>query len=130
MNAHNRILEKTSRERYKKVGRKYVLCNDIDAYEGLEKGWWLVWVRDGCKTIRKMVYPQRSEVEAVVRENAEKISQILIEASIPKQGGELSAEAKKDWEALVTKHGQAFASVLYPSINDIAEQISEKLIQK
>jgi hypothetical protein len=130
MNAHNRILEKTSRERYKKVGNKYVLCNDVDAYEGLEEGWWLVWVRDGCKSMRQMVYPQNSEAEALIRENADKILKILIEATAPKHGVELNAEAKKDWEELVAKHGKAFASVYFPSINDVAESIIAKLINK
>jgi hypothetical protein len=130
MNAHNTILQKTSRERYKKVGKKYVLCNDIDAYEGLEEGWWLVWVRDGSKTIRRMVRPQESEIEATIKQNADKILKILIEASAPKQSVELNAEAKKDWEELVAKHGKAFGSVLFPSINDVAESIIAKLINK
>jgi hypothetical protein len=130
MNAHNTILQKTSRERYKKVGKKYVLCNDIDAYEGLEEGWWLVWVRDSSKTIKRMVRPQESEIEATIKQNADKILKILIEASAPKQSVELNAEAKKDWEELVAKHGKAFGYVLFPSINDVAENIIAKLINK
>jgi hypothetical protein len=130
MNAHNTILQKTSRERYKKVGKKYVLCNDIDAYEGLEEGWWLVWVRNNSKTIKRMVRPQESETEAAIKQNADKILKILIEASKPEHKVKLSDEAQKDWEELVVKHGQSFASVLFPSINDVAESIIAQLINK
>ena len=75
MKAYQQILEKTNRQRYKKIGNRYVLCNDFDAYEGLEEGFWLVWVRQGWTSIKKMVYPANAEILAAAKLKEEKLKE-------------------------------------------------------
>lgn len=131
MKAYQQILEKASRDRYKKVGNRYVLCNDFDAYEGLEKGFWLVHVREGCTSIKKMVYPANAEIAAAAKLKEEKLLEVIREASDARPSKRpISPEARADWEAFVAKHGQEFSTLEYPSLQENAEKIIKILLDK
>lgn len=132
MNAKDRIDHKESAlTRYKKVGKKYIICNDFDAYEGLEKGWWLVKVADGCKSIRSCVYPARAELLAAARDKEDQLCNIIRKAgearpkSLP-----LSDQARKDWEWFIERNGKEFNTLEFPSIQENAEQIVKALLEK
>jgi len=131
MKAYQQILEKTNRDRYKKVGKKYVLCNDFDAYEGLEKGFWLVQVRAGSTSIKKMVYPANAEVAAAAKLKEEKLLDVIREASEARPSKKpISPEALADWNALIAKHGNEFSTLEYPSFYENAEKIIQILLDK
>ena len=132
MNALTRISCKEDQKHYKKVGRKYVQVNDPCATEGLRKGWWLVHVQDGCTSTRAQVHPSRAEIDAAIRENSEKITDILMDASKPElqKSIPISPELQSDWNAFIAKHGKEMAKVYYPSIYDVAEKIIIELTKR
>lgn len=131
MKAYQQILEKSNRDRYKKVGKKYVLCNDFDAYEGLEKGFWLVQVRQGWTSIKKMVYPANAEILAAAKLKEEKLLDIIRDASEARPSKRpISPEALADWQALIAKHGKEFSMLEYPSFQENAEKIIKILLDK
>lgn len=128
MNAKQRIELKQDRARYKKVGRKYVLCNDFDAYEGLEDGWWLVKVAPSCKTIRACVYPAKAELMAAIKDKEDQIIEVIRKASecrprnIP-----LSQEELEDWRSFIKKYPH-WNMLEYPSFSENAEEILKILV--
>ena len=130
MNASTRIYERMSNQLYKKVGRKYVPASDAYAYDGLREGWWLVKVSPGCTSIRQNLYPHKAEIEAAAKDKEEDIMEIIREASEakPKEGVRLSEEARADWNALIDKHGKEFSVIYYPSHQDVATKIMDKLL--
>lgn len=131
MKAYQQILDKSDRDRYRKVGKKYVLCNDFDAYEGLEKGFWLVQVREGRTSIKRMVYPANAEITAAAKLKEEKLLDVIREASEARPSKRpISPEALADWKALVAKHGQEFSTLEYPSWQENAEKIIKILLDK
>ena len=131
MKAYQQILDKSDRDRYRKVGKKYVLCNDFDAYEGLEKGFWLVQVREGCTSIKRMVYPANAEIAAAAKLKEEKLLDVIREASEARPSKlPISPEALADWNAFIAKHGQEFSMLQYPSWQENAEKIIEILLDK
>lgn len=131
MKALDRIAYKEESTLYRKKGRKYVPVSDPYAYEGLDKGWWLVQVREGCTSIRAAVYPHRAEVEAAIKEKADKIEDILFEATQARpKNRTISPEFRKDWEALIEKHGKEMSVFEYDSIAGISEKIITKLTEK
>jgi hypothetical protein len=131
MNAETRIQSKEQRRRYRKVGRKYVLCNDLDAYEGLEKGWWLVKVAEGVTSIRACVRPAKAELLAAARDKSEQLMKIIREASEarPRSGRPISEQAKKDWAWFISKHGEEFNTLEYPSLQENSEKIIEAILE-
>lgn len=131
MKAYQQILDKSDRDRYKKVGKKYVLCNDFDAYEGLEKGFWLVQVREGRTSIKRMVYPANAEITAAAKIKEEKLLDVIREASEARPSKlPISPEALADWNAFIAKHGQEFSMLQYPSWQENAEKIIKILLDK
>ena len=130
MNASTRIYEKMANQLYKKVGRKYVPASDAHAYDGLREGWWLVKVSPGCTSIRQSLYPYKAELEAAAKDKEEDIMNIIREATkaTPKEGVPLSEEARADWSAFIAKHGKEFSVIYYPSHNDVATKIMDKLL--
>lgn len=131
MKAYQQILDKSDRDRYRKVGKKYVLCNDFDAYEGLEKGFWLVQVREGCTSIKRMVYPANAEIAAAAKLKEEKLLDVIREASEARPSKlPISPEALDDWNAFIAKHGQEFSMLQYPSWQENAEKIIKILLDK
>jgi hypothetical protein len=131
MKAYQQILDKSDRDRYRKVGKKYVLCNDFDAYEGLEKGFWLVQVREGRTSIKRMVYPANAEITAAAKIKEEKLLDVIREASEARPSKlPISPEALADWNAFIAKHGQEFSMLQYPSWQENAEKIIKILLDK
>jgi hypothetical protein len=131
MKAYQQILNKSDRDRYRKVGNRYVLCNDFDAYEGLEKGFWLVQVREGYTSIKRMVYPANAEIAAAAKLKEEKLLDVIREASEARPSKlPISPEALADWNAFIAKHGQEFSMLQYPSWQENAEKIIKILLDK
>jgi hypothetical protein len=131
MKAYQQILDKSNRDRYRKVGKKYVLCNDFDAYEGLEKGFWLVQVREGSTSIKKMVYPANAEIAAAAKLKEEKLLDVIREASEARPSkNPISPEALSDWNTFIAKHGKEFSMLQYPSFQENAEKIIQILLDK
>ena len=130
MNASTRIYDKMNQIRYKKVGRKYVQDNDPWAYEGLREGWWLVKVAPGSTSIRQQVYPSRAEISAAAKDKEDQLIAIIREASEARPSKRpISPEAHADWKAFVSKHGDEFSSLEYPSMQENAEKIIELLLK-
>ena len=127
-----KIYDKMNQIRYKKVGRKYVQDNDPCAYDGLREGWWLVKVAPGSTSIRQQVYPSRAEISAAAKDKEDELVKIIREASEakPKEGVPLSEQALKDWKHFVSKHGEEFNTLYYPSFHENADKIVEALLTK
>jgi hypothetical protein len=130
MNASTRIYEKMANQLYKKVGRKYVPTSDPFAYEGLREGWWLVKVSSGCTSIRQALFPYKAELEAAAKDKEDAIMDIIREATEakPKEGIPLSEEARADWTAFIAKHGKEFSVIYYPSHQEVATKIMDKIL--
>jgi len=132
MKAEERTHWKESRRRYRKVGRKYVLCNDLDAYEGLEKGWWLVKVAEGVTSIRACVRPAKAELLAAAKDKEDELIEIIRKASEarPRSGVPISEQARMDWEWFIRRNGVEFNMLEFPSFQENAEKIIEALLEK
>jgi hypothetical protein len=132
MNAMNRIYAKQDQILYKKKGNKYVQANDVSVLDGLREGWYLVRVEDGCKSIYHSVYPAKAEILAAAKSKRDELVKIIREASEakPKEGVPLSEQALKDWKHFVSKHGEEFNTLYYPSFHENADKIVEALLTK
>ena len=130
MNASTHIHNKMANQLYKKVGRKYVPTSDPFAYEGLREGWWLVKVTPGCTSIRQAVQPHKAELEAAAKDKEDVIMDIIRKSTEakPKEGIPLSEEARADWNALVAKHGKELSVIYYPSHQEVATRIMDKIL--
>lgn len=130
MNAYSNILVKQSNQLYKKVGRKYIPANDDYALDGLREGWWLVKVAPGSTSIRQQVHPLKAEISAAARDKADELLQIIREASEAKPAKiPISPTALADWQAFISKHGDEFSSLQFPSMQENAEKIIEALLK-
>ena len=119
---------KENQIRYKKVGRKYVQCNDPYAYDGLREGYWLVRVTPGCTSIRQYVFDCAPEVQAALNTAVENIVPIISKAmefrpAIPN----LSEEFVKEFQELKNKYPDELRMLHGPAVYDIAREIVEKL---
>jgi hypothetical protein len=117
---------------YKKVGKKYVQASDPWAYTGLREGWWLVKVSGGCTSVRSTVYPAKAEILSAAKDKEDQLVDIIRKASEakPKEGVPISEEARKDWEWFISKHGEEFNTIYYPSFQENAEKIVDALLEK
>ena len=132
MNAKTKIYEKMNNQLYKKVGNRYVPQNDPYAYDGLREGWWLIKVQPGCTSIRQCLRPAKAELQAAIKDKEDalvdiisKASEARLSASVP-----LSEQAKADWEWFISKHGNEFNSLYYPSVQENAVKIVNALLDK
>lgn len=132
MNASMRIYDKESSRLYKRVGKKYVPCNDPYALDGLREGWWLVKIGEGFKSMRACVYPAKAELQAAIKDKEDKIVDIILECTNarPKEGVPMSDQARKDWQWFIDKHGKEFNTLYYPSFAEAAEKIVKALTEK
>jgi hypothetical protein len=130
MKAFDRIANETIL--YKKVGKKYVQASDPWAYSGLCEGWWLVKVEAGSTSIRSAVYPAKAEVLAAAKDKEDELVDIIRKASEakPKEGVPMSEQARKDWEWFISKHGEEFNTIYYPSFRENAEKIVDAILKK
>ena len=130
MKAIDRIANETVL--YKKVGKKYVQASDPWAYSGLREGWWLVKVEAGSTSIRSVVYRAKAEVLAAAKDKEDELMDIIRKASEakPKEGVPMSEQARKDWEWFISKHGEEFNTIYYPSFRENAEKIVDAILKK
>jgi hypothetical protein len=131
MKAIERVYLRQDQIRYKKVGRKYIQDNDPCAYDGLREGWWLVKVSKGCTSIRAAIYPAKAELQAAIKDKEDEIMEVIRKASEARpQQRPISEQARKDWEWFIARNGKEFNTLEYPSIQENAEKIIEKLLEK
>ena len=130
MSPKEQIEYKEEKVRYKKVGRQYVpVSSEFDA-SGLEKGWYLVKIGEGFTSYRCNVNPDNVKVECAVRDAADKVVDILREAHKARPSKKLTKEQKKDWDKLNAKHPGIFDFIQYDSLQRMAEEIVEKLLEE
>jgi hypothetical protein len=130
MTAKERIDWKEGDRRYRKVGRRYILCNDMDAYQGLEKGYWLVKVAEGLTSIRACVRPSKAELLAAAKDKEDELIEIIRKASEAKPvKNPISPEALADWQAFIHRHGNEFSSLQFPSFQENVEKIISCLLE-
>ena len=88
---------------YEKRGRRYVPVAEENAFAGIPEGWWLVHVKPGGLSSRRMLTPAHAEVEAAMR----LAEDVMVEAMRRKQGAsDLNprpyrdpAKARRAWKA-------------------------------
>ena len=130
MLAQHKIYDKMNQQLYRKVGRKYVAETDPYALDGLREGWWLVKVAPGSTSIRQAVYPAKAEISAAAKDKSDELLQIIREASEAKPAKiPVSPEALADWQEFISKHGDEFTSLQFPSMQENAERIVEALLK-
>jgi hypothetical protein len=98
----------------------------------LREGWWLIKVSPGCTSIRQQVFPSKAEIDAAIRDKEDVLIDIIRECceAKPKEGVPLSEQALSDWRRFIAKHGEEFNMLHYPSLQECAEKIIKKIIEK
>lgn len=115
---------------YRKVGKKFVPVNDPYAYDGLRNGFWLIEIKDGSTSIRQEIYPDKAPITAAARNLEDKLVSIIRKASEAKPSSiPLTDEEKKDWDKFITKHGDRFNTLAYPSMQQNAEDIVAAILK-
>ena len=126
-----RAAAKEDQRLYRKVGNKFVPVNDPYAYDGLREGFWLIKIDKGCTSIRQQIYPEKAPLTAAARLIEDKLVNIILKASEARpMKTALTPEQKKDWDKFISKHGDSFSTLAYPSIQENAEKIVAALIDK
>jgi hypothetical protein len=116
---------------YRKVGKKFVPANDPYSYDGLREGFWLIHIKEGCTSIRQQIHPEKSAITAAARLIEDKLVDIIRKASEARPVNiPLTPEQKKDWEKFIAKHGDAFNTLCYPSIQENAEKILMAIVDE
>ena len=117
---------------YKKIGRRYVPVHDSEAYDGLPNGCWLVLIEGGSTRTKKCIQPANAALEFAAILKTQKIVDYLYEVS----------KAKPTSVPLTKKQLQLFKQIQklppkdqllswqYDSLNDMAEKILEKILEK
>lgn len=126
-----RAASKEDQRVYRKVGKKYVPVNDPYAYDGLREGFWLIKIEKGCTSIRQQIYPDKAPLTAAARLIEDKLIGIIRKASEARPvKTALTPEQKKDWEKFIAKHGEAFNTLCYPSMQENAEKIIMAIVDE
>lgn len=113
---------------YARKGGRYVQVNDPWAYSGLREGTFLVKVQPNCTTIRQMVWPDRAEIDAALRDLEDELVDLIRKASEARPRNQtLTPAEKKAWDHLVKVGGESFSIITYDSIAGIAETISKRV---
>lgn len=127
MNAKESVENKENQVRYKKVGRRYeAVSTEFDTF-GLEKGWYLVKIGDGCTSYRQQVRPNNAEADAAFRNAEDKMVEILREAHEARPTRKLTKKQLKDWNEIKQKHPDVFDMIQYDSLQGIAEKIIKEV---
>jgi hypothetical protein len=120
-----------SQRLYRKVGKKFVPANDPYAYTGLHNGFWLVHVKEGCTSIRQQIFPNKAPLTAAAQLIEDKLIDIIRKASEARPAkASLTTEEKKDWDKFISKHGNSFNTLCYPSIQENAEKIIMAIVDE
>lgn len=126
-----RAASKEDQRLYRKVGRKYVPTNDPYGYDGLRDGFWLIHIKEGCTSIRQQIYPNKAPLTAAARLVEDKLVDIIRKASEARPANNtLTPEQKKNWDKFTAKHGDAFNTLTYPSIQENAEKIIMAIVDE
>lgn len=122
-------MKTSDRTLYKKVGNKYIPCNDPHALDGLANGCWLVKVEKGSTSIRQCIEPAHASADFAYWMMSDKIADVLSKA----------CEARPKQKLLTTREQaalKAFYDVMgeekllyfeYPAIQDIADTLTRKI---
>lgn len=112
---------------YEKVGRRYRPVQDTTAMEGLSNGSWLITVRDGRTTCRKVLDAGAGlELLAACEHLADWIAEALAEHAQARPGRALTSLERKAWEAWCAVMGEEGTLTLeQPSVREIAERVVE-----
>ena len=125
------IREREKRKLYKKVNGRYVEANDMDCYEGLREGWWLVWVKPGGTSMRSVLCPDNAEIEAAMMEAEDKIVDILSKAVTAKpRKKEIPVDFARAWQRMVEKYGDEMSLLHYDSLYDVAKNILKAVLDR
>jgi hypothetical protein len=126
-----RAAAKEDQRLYRKVGKKFIPANDPYSYDGLREGFWLIHITQGCTSIRQQIYPEKSAITAATRLIEDRLIDIIRKASEARPRNiPLTPEQKKDWEKFIAKHGEAFNTLCYPSIQENAEKILMAIVDE
>jgi hypothetical protein len=123
------IKAKESQRLFRKQGKKYIPVNDPYILDGLQKGWWLVKVDEGCTSIRAQVYPDKAHITAAARDMGEKLADIIRKACQARPSKRpCTPEMLKHWNKWTKLCGNEMSSLEYPSFHDNAQEIMDALI--
>jgi hypothetical protein len=130
-NVTARAAAKEDQRVYRKAGKKFVPVNDPYAYDGLREGFWLIKIDKGCTSIRQQIYPDKAPLTAATRLIEDRLIDIIRKASEARPRNiPLTPEQKKDWEKFIAKHGDAFNTLCYPSMQENAEKILMAIVDE
>jgi hypothetical protein len=117
---------------YKKIGRRYVPICDSEAYQGLSNGCWLVTVEKGSVRTKQAIQPANAALEFAAILKTQKIVDYLYQVS----------QARPTSTPLTKKQQELFKRIQklppkdqllhwqYDSLQDMAEKILEKILEK
>ena len=84
----------------------------------------------GSTSIRQAVYPAKAEISAAAKDKSDELLQIIREASEAKPAKiPITPEALANWQEFISKHGDEFTSLQFPSMQENAERIVEALLK-
>lgn len=111
---------------YEKIGRRYLPVQDTTAMEGLYNGSWLITVRDGRTTCRKVLDAEAGlELLAACEHLADWIAEALAEHAQCQPRGPLTSLERQAWEAWCAVMGKEGTLTLeQPSVREIAERVA------
>lgn len=118
---------------YEKVGRRYKPVADTLAYEGLSAGLWLVVVKPGMKSIRRLLDPEYPEIEAALYEYHECVVEALRQAhEAEPETRPLTPTEQRAWQAYskILKGDAQRMRLVRKSMSDIADAAAEALRKK
>lgn len=115
---------------YKKVGRRYVPVKQMETWDYYPEGFWLVHIKPGCKSITRLIDPDRAALEAIKRLNADVLADLLLKASAARTDKEPVTPAQREaWEACRRAFGGMFY-VVYPSAQEIVSKFIDLAAQE
>lgn len=112
---------------YEKRGRRYYPIAESDAFDAIPEGYWLVSVKPGLRSARRMIKPAYPEIEAAIKvaqdamlEAMYKVRQCdkLDTSRISQKDRERYHKAFEAWKAIVGDVPLYFEGV---SMNDVIE---------
>lgn len=107
---------------YEKVGRRYVPVHDTEAYRGLPAGDWLVSVRGGLTTVRRLVEPDHAAFLAAARVAEDAMLGALRRASEARpQKGRLTGKEQRAFAAWKEVMGEETMMLTRDSAYDIVQ---------
>ena len=117
---------------YQKIGKRYHKISDLNAFEGLPIGAWLVVVEKGCTSIRKCVEPENAAVEAAFKITEEKLVKIIAKACEARpKSTPLTALERKAIKAYYKVMGEEKILMFqYQSMYDMAKEILTEVTKK